>query len=95
MVFASVFAPGNVYALDATNGEICWRRELPYLGSSSVEVAGNRLFAQTAQTLYALEPLSGITQWEFRPYGSEGETLYSQPALDGNRLFIGDRRGSV
>jgi outer membrane protein assembly factor BamB len=93
MLFVSVFAPGCVYALDAATGEICWRRELPYLGSSSVNLAGDVLLAKTAQALYALEPASGRIRWEFCPHGANGETLYSQPALDGRRLFIGDRVG--
>ena len=93
MLFVSVFAPGCVYALDVATGEICWSRELPYLGGSSVELAGDLLLAKTAQTLYALNPASGTTRWEFCPRGAEGESLYSEPALDGGRLFIGDRRG--
>jgi hypothetical protein len=51
------------------------------------------LLAKTAQTLYALAPESGSILWEFSPYGPQGETLYSQPVLDGNFLYIGDRRG--
>jgi len=67
MLFVSVFAPGCVYALDVATGEICWSRELPYLGGSSVELAGDLLLAKTAQTLYALNPASGTTRWEFAP----------------------------
>jgi hypothetical protein len=93
MLFVSVFSPGYVYALDAATGEVCWRRELPYLGGSSVQFAKSILLAKTARTLYALAPASGSILWEFCPYGPEGETLYSEPILDGSRLFIGDRRG--
>jgi hypothetical protein len=93
MLFVSVFSPGCVYALDATTGEVCWRRELNYLGGSSVELSKGRLFAKTARTLYALDPASGSILWEFCPYGLEGETLYTEPVVDGNRLFVGDRRG--
>src|SRR4051812_15548830 len=80
-LFVSVFAPGCVYALDAATGEICWRRELPYLAGSPVELAAGLLLAKTSQTLYALDPASGSIRWEFCPRGSEGETLYSQPAV--------------
>jgi outer membrane protein assembly factor BamB len=69
MLFASVFAPGGVYALDAAAGDICWHRELPYLGSSSVERVGNILLAKTAQTLYALDQASGSIRWSFCPWG--------------------------
>src|SRR5712692_7982669 len=51
ILFVSVFAPGCVYAIDAATGEICWRRELPGLGGSCVELAGDLVFAKTAQTL--------------------------------------------
>jgi outer membrane protein assembly factor BamB len=77
-------APGCVCALDATTGEICWRRELPYLGGSSVEPAGDLLLAKTAQGLYALDPVSGTTGVQLIR-GAEVETLYSEPALDARR----------
>ena len=93
MLFVSVFAPGFVHGLDMGTGEICWSRELSGLGSSSVELAGDLLLAKTAQTLYAMDPPSGTIRWEFCPHGPEGETLYSDPAVDGRRLFLGDRRG--
>ena len=93
LLFTSVFSPGCVYAMDAATGEIQWRRELPYFGGDSVELAGDLLFAKTSQSLYALEPASGSVRWEFCPYGSEGEMLYSLPRLYGKRLIIGDRQG--
>jgi outer membrane protein assembly factor BamB len=52
-----------------------------------------RLFAKTANTLFALEPGTGETIWSFCPYGDSGESIYSDPTIAGNRLFIGDRRG--
>ena len=93
LLFTSVFSPGCVYAMDAATGEIQWRRELPYFGGDSVELAGDLLFAKTSQNLYALEPASGSVRWEFCPYGSEGEMLYSLPRLYGKRLIIRDRQG--
>lgn len=94
-LFVSVFAPGCIYALEAATGEICWRRELPYLASACVELAAGLLLAKTSQTLYAVEPASGSIRWEFCPYGAEGESLYSEPVVDGRRLFIGDRAGCL
>src|SRR6202042_1011810 len=35
----------------------------------------------------------GSIRWEFCPYGPEGETIYSEPVVDGRRLYIGDRVG--
>ncbi len=92
-LFVSVFSSGAVCALDAKNGQVLWRRELPSLGSGSVHLAGGKLFAKTATTLYALEPRTGSTVWSFSPYGGSGEMIYSHPTLQGNNLFIGDRCG--
>jgi outer membrane protein assembly factor BamB len=38
-------------------------------------------------------PHSGDIHWEFSPHGDSGEMLYSQPTVDGERLFMGDRAG--
>jgi outer membrane protein assembly factor BamB len=40
-----------------------------------------------------LEPETGKTIWSFCPYGEGGETIYSDPAVAGHRVFIGDRQG--
>ena len=92
-LFVSVFSSGAVCALDAKNGQMLWRRELPSLGSDSVHLAEGHLFAKTATTLYALEPRTGTTVWSFCPYGDSGEMIYSHPTLHANNLFIGDRCG--
>jgi outer membrane protein assembly factor BamB len=94
-LYVSVFSSGAVCALDAKNGRMLWRRELPSLGSDSVHLAEGKLFAKTATTLYALEPRTGATVWSFCPYGESGEMIYSHPALHGNSLFIGDRCGCL
>ena len=93
MVYASVFAPGAVCALERSTGKLLWRKELPKLGSSSVHLAGEILFAKTAHTLYALNPVNGATIWSFCPYGDSGEWLYSSPTVYRKRVFIGDRCG--
>jgi PQQ-like domain len=89
----SVFSSGAICSLRRTTGRIQWRRELPSLGSDSVYLAQGKLFAKTASTVYALEPSTGETIWSFCPYGYSGETIYSQPTLHENNLFIGDRCG--
>lgn len=93
MVYASVFSPGAVCALERKTGKLVWRREFPRFGSSNVYLAQEKLFAQTASTLYALSPSTGTTLWSFCPYGDSGEAIYSAPMLFRNSLFIGDRRG--
>jgi hypothetical protein len=43
--------------------------------------------------LLAIEPQSGRVAWRFCPYGRDGETIYSSPAVVADRLLVGDRRG--
>lgn len=93
MVYASIFSPGAVCALDRGTGKLVWRRELPKLAAASVYLAGGKLFAKTAQSLYAMQPESGEILWSFCPYEDSGERIYSSPTLYTNRVFIGDRCG--
>jgi outer membrane protein assembly factor BamB len=93
MLYVSVFAPGAVCALDRETGKIAWRNEIPRLAGSAVHLAKGKLFAQTATTLYSLEPDTGATIWMFCPYGDSGEWIYSAPTIFRRSVFIGDRRG--
>jgi outer membrane protein assembly factor BamB len=93
MVYASVFSPGAVCALARKTGKLVWRRAIPKFGGSAVHLSQGKLFAKTANTLYALEPTTGKVIWSFCPYGDSGESIYSEPTLYRNSLFIGDRRG--
>jgi outer membrane protein assembly factor BamB len=92
-VFASLLAPGAVCAVSRESGEILWMRNLNSFASSSVFVHGRILYATSVQTLYALDPKSGRTRWEFSPKQRPGEWIYSQPAVKAGRVFIGDRCG--
>jgi outer membrane protein assembly factor BamB len=93
MLYASVFAPGAICALERERGELVWRRELPKYSSASVYLCERRLLAHTPTTLFALKPESGETLWSFCPYGDEGESIYSSPSASENCIYIGDRRG--
>jgi len=94
MVYASVFSPGAVCALERQTGRLVWRREIPGLAASSVHLAQRKLLAQTSNTVYGLEPETGETIWSFCPYGEDsGESIYSQPTLHRNSVFVGDRCG--
>jgi outer membrane protein assembly factor BamB len=93
MVYASVFSPGAVIALDRQTGKLIWRRDILKFGGSAVHLSQGKLLAQTANTVHALEPETGNTIWSFSPYGNSGETLYSQPTIYGDSVFVGDRHG--
>jgi len=92
-VYASVFAPGAICALERDRGKMIWRRELKKYGGASPYLSGGRLFAKSSNTLFALQPDSGELLWSFSPYGTDGESIYSSPSAHENRVYIGDRRG--
>jgi len=93
LVYASVFAPGAICALERDGGTLIWRRELHRYANASVHLHDGKLFAKTCNTLFALQPDSGEILWSFCPYGTEGEWIYSSPSAYEDRVYIGDRRG--
>lgn len=92
-LFASVFAPGAICSLHRASGKLIWRRELGEYAGASVYLHRGRLFAKSSHTLYALRPGSGEVLWSFCPYGTEGESIYSSPSGNQDRIYIGDRHG--
>lgn len=94
-LYASVFAPGAICALELERGKLMWRRELPKYAHSSVYLHDGKLFAKTSDTLFALHPDSGETLWSFCPYGTNGESIYSSPSALEDRVYIGDRKGCL
>lgn len=92
-LYVSVFSPGAICALERDRGRLIWRRKLRRFADASVSLYGGKLFAKTANTLFALHPDSGETLWSFCPYGSDGESIYSSPSASDDRVYIGDRRG--
>jgi outer membrane protein assembly factor BamB len=93
VVFASIFSPGAVYALERKTGKLLWRREIPKFGGPAAYTRAGKLFAKSAHTLFAIDAVSGKVLWTFCPYGPSGETIYSSPTVHHQNLFIGDRRG--
>jgi hypothetical protein len=94
-IFASVWAPGTVCAVGRESGDLLWKRELDSYASASVLLHTRVLYASSARTLYALDPISGSIRWQFSPKPDPGEWIYSQPAVKAGRLFIGDRCGNL
>lgn len=93
IVIASVFSPGEIIAVNRENGRKCWSLQLQDYGGAHVSIADGVLFAQTSQTIYAMKPANGEVIWKWNPYDEKGEWIYSSPAIDGDRLFIGDIGG--
>jgi outer membrane protein assembly factor BamB len=92
-LYVSVFSPGAICALERERGKLEWRRELGKFANAAVYLSAGRLFAKTSNTLFALQPGSGETLWSFCPYGTDGESIYSSPSANEDRVYIGDRRG--
>jgi hypothetical protein len=63
LVYVSVFSQGAVCALERKTGKLLWRKEIPKFGGSAVHLAHGKLYAKTANTLFALEPETG------KPFG--------------------------
>jgi hypothetical protein len=92
-LYVSVFAPGAICALDRDRGKLLWRRDLLKYADASVHLHEGKSFAKTSNTLFAFCPDSGETLWSFCPHGTDGESIYSSPSTDENRVYIGDRKG--
>jgi outer membrane protein assembly factor BamB len=93
VVYASVFSEGAICALERRSGKLLWRKEIPKFGGSAVYLAHGKLFAKTANTLFALEPETGKTIWSFvRMAREEKQSTLILPSLD--IVFLsGDRQG--
>jgi len=67
--------------------------KLDSYAGSAVLLKDSSLYATSCRTLYALDPDTGAIRWEFTPETEPGEWIYSQPAVRGGLVFIGDRQG--
>lgn len=94
-LFASIFSPGAVVAVERLTGKPIWRRQIPSFAGSSLLGHGTMIYANSANTLHALDQEDGHVVWQFSPQGTVGETMYSAPSWGHGRLFIGDRAGNL
>jgi outer membrane protein assembly factor BamB len=85
-------AEGRVAALNATNGEIRWSRDLPSRSESSPLLdAGKVFFGSEDGTVYALDRRTGHTDWTYRAGGA----VKASPTLKHGVLYFGDYSGHV
>jgi len=82
-----------VCAVDRETGTLLWTIKLDSYAGSAVLFKDSSLYATSCRTLYALDPDTGAIRWEFTPETEPGEWIYSQPAVRGEFVFIGDRQG--
>ena len=92
-LFAAIFAPGSICAVNRRTGELLWQTPLDTYAGSAVLPVNGTLFAVSCRTLYALAAENGAIRWEFTPHLDAGEWIYSQPAFGHGRVFIGVRCG--
>ena len=87
----------EVYALDATTGEVRWRFDYSPSRADDHRQAGLLVVDDLVLvpawngTLFALDAASGERRWSF----SGGQPLRAQPAYDGNSLYLASGDGSL
>jgi len=96
-VLYSTFSPGSIVAFDWGTGAARWTCPLEYYGHPVTPgpPGSGLVYGGTCRELLAVEAGTGRVVWAFCPCGRKGETIYSSPAVDGDRLFVGDRRGHL
>ncbi len=76
---------GNLCALDINDGKPLWTKKLPNGITGDLVVAGGRLIVPAGRILYALDPNSGNTIWQFQANGP----FEARPAVAGEEVYIG------
>ncbi len=91
-LFISNLTPGQVLALNPSNGHTEWRKVLPGRSESSPLVVGKRVFfGDEDGTLYAVDRRNGHTIWTTQLCGS----IKAAPAYRHGILYVGDYGGCM
>src|SRR5262249_3063345 len=80
---------GQLYALDATTGNVIWQYDAP-LSVGSPAVANGIVYVQLYTSLYALDAHTGAIIWQQPAFPSS-----ASPAVVNGIVYIGTGRGSV
>jgi outer membrane protein assembly factor BamB len=87
--------PGAAFGIDASTGQVRWRRALPGPAAvASGSIPGDLAFAVTLDTglgrgqLFALDASTGATVWSHRVHPTQ-----NPPVLDGGRVLVSSRDG--
>lgn len=82
-----------LYAVDRADGSLAWELPVESIPRDPV-LAGDALYASTQRgVLFAVDASSGEVRWR-ESLGDSGEVDFG-PFLDGDRLYVTDRNGSV
>jgi outer membrane protein assembly factor BamB len=84
---------GHVFAIDADNGKVLWKRRVGALNASSPTYSRHRLFVVTLSPgqVLALNEKTGKTEWK-KELGSRSE---SAPIVVEKRVYFGDEAGTL
>ncbi|HET9229038.1 MAG TPA: PQQ-binding-like beta-propeller repeat protein, partial [Thermoanaerobaculia bacterium] len=86
---------GYLYALERSNGTVRWKHAFPGGVGAQILRRGDAAFAVTASgEVVAVDLESGGIVWKTSPPAEVGDRQLD-PALDGDRLFVGWRPGPV
>ncbi len=86
---------GQVYALDATTGELVWNRDVgnAVLGTPALDLDGTLYTGTLSGAVYALDTATGELRWT-QPFQAEGD-VWASPALANGNLYIADATGWI
>lgn len=80
---------GNVYALDASSGELAWKFHTGDVVHSSPSADGDKIYVGSFDTwMYALDADKGTERWRFKT--GEDHVRYNQTGLTSSPVVVGD-----
>jgi outer membrane protein assembly factor BamB len=89
---------GVLYKLDAVNGDLIWKREIPYqqisMGGTDIHMSptvgdGMVFAASSTKEYYGINAATGNIEWTYRN-DAAGELIVCSPAYKDGKLFIVD-----
>jgi outer membrane protein assembly factor BamB len=91
-LYISNLEPGQIQALNASNGKVAWRKSLPGRTESSPLVVGDEVIAGCeCGSVYAFNKRTGKQLWS-TPVGG---AVKASPAYDRGVVFVGDYGGQM
>ncbi|HTK95277.1 MAG TPA: PQQ-binding-like beta-propeller repeat protein [Terriglobales bacterium] len=91
---------GNVYAVDASNGQVLWKSATGDIVHASPAVANGMVYIGSWDSrFYALDEETGLEKWHFQagedPIVHNQVGFQSSAAVDGGVVYVGCRDGHV
>ena len=93
-VIYAVDGDGNVYSINAINGEVLWKSQIDWVqgsGQSLAYYSGKLYLAAYSGVVYAINSNDGTIEWTY----STNETLNSSPIVQDNKVFVAGWAGGL